>query len=134
MILRRDELRRWSSVSAHTSSDLQALVTEWLVPIHDHPLISVFGSKVGHADGSQQFIAHAEVLDNGFEVARVRLANDAGQTFEDVVEDGLVLFAALQHEEVQWPMRAELYDRVGKLVWRETVLDNRPPGWMRFRR
>lgn len=134
MIFRHDESGRWRPVGAESSSDLQALVTEWLVPVRDHPLIFVSGSKGGHADGSQQFVAHGEVLDNGFEVVRVRLCNDAGQTFEDVVEDGLVLFAALQHEEVQWPMRAELYDRVGKLVWRETVLDNRPPGWMRFRR
>lgn len=134
MIFRRDEYARWRLAGAHTSSDVRALATEWLVPIHDHPLIFVSGSKGGHADGSQQFVAHGEVHDNGFEVLRVRLTNDAGQTLEDVVENGLVLFVALQQEEVQWPMRAELYDRAGKLVWRETVLDNRPPGWMRFRR
>jgi hypothetical protein len=134
MIFRRDEQGRWIAVSGGTSSDLQALVTEWLVPIRDHPLIFVSGSKGGHADGSREFVAHGEVFDNGFEVVRVRLSNDAGQTFEDVVEDGLVLFAALQREEVQWPMRAELYDQADKLVWRETVLDNRPPGWMRLRR
>jgi hypothetical protein len=134
MIFRRDERGGWRTVSAATSSDLQTLVTEWLVPIRDHPLIFVSGSKGGHADGSRQFVAHGELLDNGFEVVRVRLSNDAGQTFEDVVNDGLVLFAALQHEEVQWPMQAELYDQAGRLVWRETVLDNRPPGWMPLRR
>jgi hypothetical protein len=75
-----------------------------------------------------------EVIDNGFNAERVRLVNDTGQIFEDVVEDGLVLFATMQDQEVQWPMQAELYDNTGKLVWRQTVFDHRPPPWLRFKR
>jgi hypothetical protein len=29
---------------------------------------------------------------------------------------------------------AELYDNTGKLVWRQTVFDDYPPPWMRFKR
>jgi hypothetical protein len=79
-------------------------------------------------------VANGEVIDNGFDVVRVRLVNDAGDVFEDTVQDGLVLFATIQDREVQWPMQAELYNRAGELVWRQTVLDNRPPPWLKLRR
>ncbi len=78
--------------------------------------------------------ANGEVIDNGFDVVRVRLVNEAGDVFEDTVQDGLVLFATIQDQEVQWPLQAELYNRAGKLVWRETVLDNSPPPWLKLRR
>jgi len=73
-------------------------------------------------------------IDNGFNVTRVRLVSKDGQVFEDTVQDSLVLFAATQEQEIQLPMQAELYNSKGELVWRETVLDNRTPAWLKFRK
>ncbi len=117
-------------MSSH--GNMQEMVARYMVPVHDHPLIFISGGKGGHApkpDGTKQnqFVAHGDIIDNGFAVTRVRLVNDAGQTFEDSVQDGLVLFACMQEQEVQFPLQAELYNADGKLVWRETVFDNRPP-------
>lgn len=123
-------------MSSH--GNVQEMAARYMVPIHDHPLIFMSGGKGGHApkpDGTKQhqFVAHGDIIDNGFEVTRVRLVNDAGQTFEDNVQDGLVLFACMQEQEVQFPLQAELYNAEGKLVWRETIFDNRPPGWLKFK-
>ncbi|HZU67383.1 MAG TPA: hypothetical protein VFA09_08895 [Ktedonobacteraceae bacterium] len=133
-VLRQRADDSWMVCSASSSSNIEELVSQFLVPIRDHPLIFLSGGKAGHANNQFQFIAHGEVIDNGFNVARVRLLNNAGQVFEDAVEDGLVFFATMQDQEVQWPMQAELYDNSGKLVWRQTVFDDRPPPWLRFKR
>jgi hypothetical protein len=133
-ILRQREDGSWRVNSASSGSNNREIAAQFLIPIRDHPVIFLSGGKTGHADNQYEFVAHGEVIGNGFNVARVRLVNSAGQIFEDVVEDGLVLFATLQDQEVQWPMQAELYDNTGKLVWRQTVFDNRPPPWMRFKR
>jgi hypothetical protein len=133
-ILRQREDGSWMVSSASSGGNAREMAAQFLVPIRDHPVISLGGGKGGHANNQYEFVAHGEVIDNGFNVERVRLVNDTGQIFEDVVEDGLVLFATMQDQEVRWPMQAELYDNTGKLVWRQTVFDHRPPPWMRFKR
>lgn len=134
MLLKQREDSSWMFNGASTGGDFREIAAQYFVPVHDHPLIAIAGGKGGHAGNQYEFVANGEVVDNGFDVAHVRLVNEAGDVFEDTVQDGLVLFASIQDREVQWPMQAELYNRAGKLVWRETVLDNRPPPWLKLRR
>jgi hypothetical protein len=134
VFLRQREDGSWMFNGSSTGGDFREIAAQVFAPVHDHPLIAIAGRKGGHADNQYEFVANGEVIDNGFDVTRVRLVNDAGQVFEDTVQDGLVLFATIQDREVQWPMQAELYNRAGKLVWRETVLDNSPPPWLKLRR
>jgi hypothetical protein len=134
MFLRQREDGSWMFNGSSTGGDFREIAAQFFAPVHDHPLIAISGGKGGHAGNQYEFVANGEVIDNGFDVVRVRLVNDAGQVFEDTVQDGLVLFASIQDREVQWPMQAELYNRAGKLVWRETVLDNSPPPWLKLRR
>jgi hypothetical protein len=54
------------------------------------------------------------VVDNGFEVTRVRLIDGKELALEDTVDDGLVLF--LSEQPLQRPIQAELYDSAGRLV------------------
>jgi len=135
MFLRQREDGSWMfRGGSSTGGDFRDIVSQYFVPVHDHPLIAIAGRSGGHADNQYEFVANGEIIDNGFDVAHVRLVNEAGDVFEDTVQDGLVLFASIQDREVQWPMLAELYNRAGDLVWRETVLDNRPPPWLKLRR
>jgi hypothetical protein len=138
VILMQQEDGTWRMSSMSSHGNVQEMTARYMVPVHDHPLIFMSGGKSGRAlqpDGTyqSQFVAHGEVIDNGFDVTRVRLVNDTGQTFEDTVQDGLVLFACMQEQEVQFPMRTELYNAEGKLVWRETIFDNRPPSWLKVK-
>jgi hypothetical protein len=66
------------------------------------------------------FFAHGNVIDNGFDIVRVRLISANGLVFEDVIQDGLVFFAS--HRKVVRPLQAELYNRSGELISRQTVL------------
>src|SRR5258708_3860245 len=134
MFLRQREDGSWMFNGSSTGGDFREIAAQVFAPVHDHPLIAIAGRKGGHADNQYEFVANGEVIDNGFDVVRVRLVNDADAVFEDTVQDGLVLFATIQDREVQWPMQAELYNRAGELVWRQTVLDNRPPPWLKLRR
>ena len=132
IILRQEEDGSWMFSSASTGGNIQERAAQHRIPAHDHPLILLSYRKGPQATRYtrqmyHEFIAHGEVIDNGFHVTHVRLVNDAGQVFEDTVQDGLVLFAARQAQEVQWPMQAEFYNGEGKLVWRQTVFDGRPP-------
>jgi hypothetical protein len=49
-----------------------------------------------------------------FRVARVRLTDVEGRTFEDRVHEGVVLF--MSEQPVAMPMRVDLYDADGRLV------------------
>jgi len=66
-----------------------------------------------------RFWAGGHVIDNGLDVARVRLTGSNGQVLEDTVDDGLVLFVTDQ--KVRVPVQIELYNRsgevVGKHIW-----------------
>jgi hypothetical protein len=126
----------WRPKSFGSATEAHDIVTQLGIKVHDHPLLFLSGgwSSDGNVIKEHEFTAHGEVIDNGFEVTKVRLVSKDGESFEDTVQDGLVLFASIQDHEVKWPMQAELYNKDGKLVWRETVLDHRPPDWLKFRK
>jgi hypothetical protein len=64
--------------------------------------------------GPAGFQAGGTVEDAGTEIARVRLTDVEGCSFEDVVENGVVLFSP--DYPVAMPMRLELIDREGSVV------------------
>jgi hypothetical protein len=132
-ILQQNDDGSWRWNGGGSSSDMQNQWSKIFAPVRDHPLI--FLGTIGANFGDQQFLqtAHGDVIDNGFHVAVVRLVNDAGQVLEDAVEDGYVFFACKPEEQVQLPMQAELYDRQGKLVWRQKIPDNGLPPWLKLR-
>lgn len=133
VILQQNDDGSWRWNSGGTSSDMQNQWSKIFAPVRDHPLI--FLSTQGVNFGDQQYLQTAcgDVIDNGFHVERVRLVNDAGQAIEDAVEDGYVFFACKPEEQVQLPMQAELYDRQGKLVWRQKIPDHGLPPWLKLR-
>ncbi len=136
-ILKQYENGTWMLKSSSTFEDAREAVGKYFAPVHDHPLLFLSGgtSTDYTNEGARiyEFVAHGEIIDNGFDVTRVRLVNDVGQVFEDTVQDNLILFTGTQDREVQLPMKAELYNSKGVLVWRQTVLDNRPPVWWKFK-
>ncbi len=133
VILQQNDDGSWRWDSGGTSSDMQNQWSKIFAPVRDHPLI--FLGTQGVNFGDQQYLQTAcgDVIDNGFHVERVRLVNDAGQALEDAVEDGYVFFACKPEEQVQLPMQAELYDRQGKLVWRQKIPDQGLPPWLKLR-
>ncbi len=132
---RKDEVWRIKSFGSG-GADGHDIIAQLGIKVHDHPLLFLSGgwSSGGNATKEYEFTAHGEIIDNGFDVTLVRLVSNDGQSFEDTVQDGLILFASIQDHEVKGPMQAELYNRDAKLVWRETVLDHRPPSWLKFRK
>jgi hypothetical protein len=137
-IIKQENDGSWRVKQASSGGNFRETVSNFVAPVHDHPLLS-FGGGANWAytnNGPTQYelVAHGEIIDNGFDVTRVRLISTNGQVFEDIVQDELVLFVATQEQAIQLPMQAELYNAKGELVWRETVLDNHPPKWMKFRK
>ncbi len=132
-ILQQTENGSWHWNGGGSSSDMQKHWTKVVAPVRDHPLL--FLAWQGFAIDNQQYlhVAHGDVIDNGFGIERVRLVNDAGQMLEDVVENGYVFFACQLEEQVQLPMQAELYDRQGKLVWRQKFPDQGLPPWLKLK-
>jgi hypothetical protein len=78
-------------------------------PKRSHPYANLAG---GGGEGG--FWAGGRVISNGLDMVRVRLISKNGNVLEDTVQDGLVLFVSDQN--VQMPIKVELYDRSGKLV------------------
>jgi hypothetical protein len=74
-----------------------------------HPWVNL-----GGGGRPQQFYVGGQVLEQGAEVARVRLRAANGTVLEDTVEDGVVLF--LTDDAVQAPIAAELLDRSGHVL------------------
>ena len=64
--------------------------------------------------GPAEFRAGGTVEDAGTGIARVRLTDVEGRSFEDVVENGVVLFSS--DHPVAMPMRLEIIDREGSVV------------------
>ena len=131
-LLEQKEDGSWRA-SGGTSSDMQKQWPKIFAQVRDHPLL--FLQTQGFTMDSRQYLqlAHGDVIDNGFDVERVRLVNDAGQVLEDVVEDGYVFFTCKLQEQVGLPMQAELYDRRGRLVWQQKIPDQGLPPWLKFR-
>ncbi len=86
-------------------------------PIRDHPWASLGGR--GWPD---EFHAGGRVIDNGLDIACVRLITGNGLTMEDTVDDGSVLF--ITDQRVEPPIHAEFYDRSGVLVSRHEVFSD----------
>ena len=86
-------------------------------PIRDHPWASLGGGG-WHDD----FHAGGRVIDNGLDIAIVRLITGSGLMLEDTVDDGSVLF--ITDQRVEPPIHAELYDRSGALVSRHEVFSD----------
>ena len=76
--------------------------------------------NLGGGGWPQQFYAGGQVLEQGAEVARVRLRAANGTVLEDMVEDGVVLF--LTDDAVQMPVAAELLDGSGHVVSQHTAM------------
>lgn len=71
-------------------------------------------ANLGGNWGRRGFRAGGTVEDAGAGIARVRLTDREGRTFEDTVENGVVLFSS--EEPVATPMRLELIDANGHVV------------------
>ncbi len=74
-----------------------------------HPRVNLGGG--GWPD---HFHAGGYVVDNGLDIARVRLVAANGTIVEDNVQNNIVLFFTDQRVEI--PLQAELFDRAGELV------------------
>ena len=132
-ILQQNDDGSWRSNGGGTSSDLQKQWSKVVAPVRDHPLLFL-GVQWANVESQQYLLlAHGDVIDNGFQVERIRLVNEAGQALEDVVEEGYVFFACKLEEQVQLPMQAELYDRQGNVVWRQKIPDQGLPPWLKLR-
>lgn len=126
----------WRSKGFSSTGRTQDIIEVMGIKVHDHPLIFLSGGSSYESNPDKKgtnftFSAYGEVVDNGFDVTKVRLVSKDGELFEDTVQDELVLFASIQDHQGKWPMQAELYNRAGKLVWRETVFDDMPPRWFK---
>jgi hypothetical protein len=134
-ILEQSDDGSWRSHGGATTGGTGSMQSEWpevFAPVRDHPLLFLQVHQ-GADVGDQRYLetAYGDVVDNGFHVELVRLVNEAGQMLEDVVEEGCVFFACKREEQVKLPMQAELYDRQGKLVWRQKIPDDGFPPWLK---
>jgi len=87
--------------------------------IREHPW-----ANLGGGGWPGRFFAGGYVVNNGLDIARVRLIADNGTILEDTVDDGYVLF--LTDEQVGIPLQAELYDQEGKLIASHSAFKLRP--------
>lgn len=71
-------------------------------------------ANLGGSWGSNGFRAGGTVEDAGASITRVRMTDVGGRTFEDTVDNSVVLFAS--DEAVHMPMRVELIDEAGLVV------------------
>lgn len=71
-------------------------------------------ANLGGGWGPEGFNAGGAIEDAGRSVRLVRLTDALGSTFEDTVDDGVVLF--LSDEPVAMPMRVELLDTADRVV------------------
>jgi hypothetical protein len=95
---------------------------QWTVLRQTRPWLRFYGGSgvVYAADGSPKngFRASGEI--SGRTIARVRLSDASGELAEDTVENGLVIFR--NERPMEAPVAAELYDRAGRLVRRQTII------------
>ena len=85
--------------------------------VGDGPVRGHAWANLGGDWGRGGFRAGGTVEDAGKGVARVRLTDAEGRTFEDTVDDGVVLF--ISDEPVAMPMRVDLYNAEGRVVGRD---------------
>jgi len=133
-ILQQHEDGSWHCNGGGSSIDPPQRRLNMVIPVRDHPLLFLVENWTQAGNQGYLLTAHGQVIDNGFQVERVRLVNDAGQVLEDTVEDGYVFFACSLEQQVHLPMQAELYDHQGTIVWRQAVPDHGLLTWMQVRR
>jgi hypothetical protein len=100
----QDDLGRWSANGIAGGSGP--------APLRGRPSTDLGGNW-----GRRGLRAGGTVEDAGAEIARVRLTDVQGRTFEDTVENGGVLFSS--DEPVTMPMRLDLIDAEGRIVHTE---------------
>jgi hypothetical protein len=83
----------------------------------ESPLFGYPWANLGGHWGPDGFRAGGTVEDAGRGVARVTLTDVDGRTFEDTVDNGVVLF--FSDEPVTMPMRVRLFDPAGRVVTSE---------------
>ncbi len=88
------------------------------------PIRATPWANVGGGGWPANFYAGGAVVDNGLDVARMRLIAANGTIMEDTVDAGVVLFVTDQHVEL--PLQAELYDRTGQMVAWHGVFERIP--------
>jgi hypothetical protein len=100
----QDERARWSANGIAGGSGPP--------PLRGRPSADLGGNW-----GQRGLRAGGTVEDAGAEITRVRLTDVEGRTFEDTVENGVVLFSS--DELVTMPMRLDLIDAEGRIVHTE---------------
>lgn len=95
---------------------------QWTLVRHTRPWLWFYGGAgvVYTADGIPKngFRGSGEM--SGRKIVRVRLSDASGELAEDMVESGLVIFR--NERQMEAPVEAELYDRAGRLVRRQTII------------
>lgn len=135
MLLKQAEDGTWRFSNCSSYTSFNSISQQFIMPIHDHPYLVMSGGG-GYMNSPGEptqynFEGYGEVVDNGFDVTRVVLLNDAGVRFEDTVQDGWVCFVSSHQQKPQQPTRAELYDRSAKLVWEQEVFAQGLPFWLK---
>ncbi|HZU67933.1 MAG TPA: hypothetical protein VFA09_11710 [Ktedonobacteraceae bacterium] len=74
--------------------------------------------KLSGSEGPGCFFLLGYIIDNDFNVTRVRLTTSTGQVEEDEVQDGLVLF--LINQPFPLPLEVELYNHSNALLGKQT--------------
>ncbi len=82
--------------------------------LHDCPWVRLETLSMGN-----EFYAFGEVLDKGYQIARVRLLDQGELVLEDTVQNGIVLFVSEQPPTVP-PIQLELYNTSNTIVSRQT--------------
>jgi hypothetical protein len=100
----RDDRGRWSANGIAGGSGP--------APLRGRPWADLGGNW-----GRRGLRAGGTVEDAGAKIARVRLTDVQGRTFEDTVQDGVVLFSS--DEPVTMPMRLDLIGAEGRIVLTE---------------
>lgn len=106
---------QWTVLVSHEDPDRwNVLAVAGGGGVGDLPARGFPWANLGGNWGDDGFRAGGTVEDAGKGVSRVRLTDAQGRTFEDTVDDGVVLF--LSEEPVAMPMRVDLLDAAGRSV------------------
>ena len=105
-------------VGGNKVEDRFAMTESERIQYVNQPFVRLSG---GIINAETIFWANGDVLDNGFQVAKIRLKSDNGHMLTDTVQDGFVLF--LTDQQIQIPIEVELDNHldqiVGKNLWFE---------------
>ena len=106
-VVTQDEQGHWSLQSAGPLGEAMNSLTQ------NSPWVNLAAGN-----GENTSWAGGSVITHGFDIKRVRLISMDGNTIEDTVQDGLVMFLASQ--PFQWSLQVELYDAKEAIVGSHT--------------